>query len=383
MNRLIIHYSEIGTKGRNRDFFEKKLIENIKKVLKGQAERVYRRYGVIVTDLKEAADRNIITGSLKIMPGISHFSFAVESALDLEKIKSQALAVLQEKEFSSFKVETKRSNKNFPLKSPDVNREVGRFLEEKTGKKADYKHAEIVLSIEIGEKQAFVYAGKTSGIGGLPTGTAGKVVCSLSGGIDSPAAAFLMMKRGCEVILVHFFNKTIKGEAVLEKIKDLALQLSRVQLRVKLYIIPFAEVQKEITLNVPSKLRMIIYRRFMMKIISRIIAGEKAKGIVTGDSLGQVASQTLENINCIYAAAEFPVFAPLIGMNKEEIVNLAKKIGTYNISIQPYPDCCSFMIAQHPETKARLVEVEKAEKFIPGQESLIDEAVEKAELRNF
>ncbi|MFH1683009.1 MAG: tRNA uracil 4-sulfurtransferase ThiI [Candidatus Woesearchaeota archaeon] len=383
MNKLVIHYSEIGTKGKNRDFFEKKLMENLKKVLAEDATKVYRRYGVIISDLKERVDQNKITESLRLMPGISHFSFAVEARLDLEEIKEQALAVLEEKEFTLFKVETKRSNKQFPLKSPDVSREVGKFIEAKTGKKADYKQAEVVLNVEIGEKQVFIYAGKIAGVGGLPTGTAGKVVCSLSGGIDSPVASFLLMKRGCEVVFVHFFNKTIKGDAVLEKIEDLVKQLSKIQLKAKLYIIPFAEVQKEITLNVPAKSRMIVYRRFMMKIINQILIKEKAKGIVTGDSVGQVASQTLDNLTCIYAAASFPLFAPLIGMNKEEIVNLGKMIGTYEISIQPYPDCCSFMIAQHPETKGKLEEIEKAEDFIEDKENLVREAVEKAEVKSF
>ena len=377
---IVIHYSEIGTKGKNRDFFEKKLMENIKKALKGEINKVYRRYGRIICDLKDKADK--VKEILEKLPGISYFSFAVKTKLDLKNIKEESLRVLKGEDAASFKIETKRSNKEFPLKSPEVSREVGKHLEAKTEKEVDYKNPEFVLHLEIGEKEAFVYGSKYQGVGGLPVSTAGKVISSLSGGIDSPVASFLMMKRGCKVVFVHIHNRT-QAVGVLTKLEELVGQLTKMQLSSKLYVVPFEKIQKEIIMNVPSKLRMIIYRRFMMKIINKIAYIEKAKGIVTGDSVGQVASQTLDNIKCIYDAANLPIFAPLIGTNKEEIVSLAKKIGTYELSIQPYPDCCSFLIAKHPETRGKLEEIKIIEKFIKNQEKLISKSIENAEIKKF
>jgi len=208
-----------------------------------------------------------------------------------------------------------------------------------------------------------------------------KLICSLSGGIDSPVSSFLMMKCGCKIVFVHILNRTQTGEAVLSKIDKLVKQLSKTQPKSKLYIVPFENIQKQLIMNVPSKLRMIVYRRFMLRIINSIAKREKAQGIVTGDSLGQVASQTLDNLNCIYAASKLPVLSPLIGMDKVEIINIAKKIGTYDHSIIPYPDCCSFMLGKYPETRAEPGEIERIESFIENQEKLIEESVSNAEVK--
>jgi thiamine biosynthesis protein ThiI len=203
---------------------------------------------------------------------------------------------------------------------------------------------------------------KEQGMGGLPVGTAGKIVCLLSGGIDSPVASAMMMKRGAEVIFVHCYNKTINEVGVEQKIKDLVAQLSKIQGKSSLYIVPFDELQRAVIANVQADLRMIVYRRLMFKIAEAIVEKEGAQAIVTGDSLGQVASQTLENLNVVYDATDLLKFAPLIGMNKREVVDIAQKIGTYGISIRPYGDCCSLMIAQHPETRSDLAVVKSQEK---------------------
>ncbi len=365
----VVHYGEIALKGKNRDVFERKLMSNIKRKT---GARVKRRYGrVIVESDDEISER------LRKIPGIKYFAKAVVCDLDIEEIKKVALNVVGE--VSSFKVETKRSNKNFPLTSLEVNKVVGEFVRKEKGLAVDLKNPDKVIYVEIGEKECFVYTEKIPGIGGLPCGVSGKVVAQISGGIDSPVAAFLTMKRGAEVVAAHFFNQTLHSPQVRKKILDLAKKLSEYH-RIKLYMVPFEEVQREIIRVIPAKYRMIVYRRSMMRMSNTIAKKEGAKAVVTGDSLSQVASQTLDNIKVIYAASDLPVLPPLIGFDKEETIELAKKIGTYEISILPYEDCCTLMVAKHPETRAKLEDVERMESFADFKE---EEAVDRAEVFEF
>ncbi len=229
-------------------------------------------------------------------------------------------------------------------------------------------------------KRNFLYTKKFNGVGGLPTGSSGKVVSLLSGGIDSPVASFLMIKRGCNTIFVHFHNRTINSEQALSKIRKIVEVLTKFQGKSKLYVVPFERLQLEIIRNVPSKYRMIVYRRFMLKIANYIAERENAKAIVTGDNLGQVASQTIENLNTIYRISALPIFSPLIGLNKREIVDLAKKIGTYEYSILPYQDCCSFMISPHPVTRSDPKMIERFEEHIAVS---LDECVNQAKIIEF
>jgi len=381
---IIIHYSEIGIKGKNRVMFENRLKRNLSVAL-GNRARIYKRYGRLVCDLLTKKEKEIeeIKSLLKITPGVANFGFAKKARLEFENIKQVVFSLLKERKFSSFKVLTKRSYKEFPMTSLEINKALGEEIAAKFGKRIDLKNPELTIHVEICEKESFVYFDKFKGVGGLPVGCGGKVVCLLSGGIDSPTAAFLMMKRGCPVVLIHFFNRTINTRQALKKVDDIAKVLARVQIRGKLYLVPFYKLQAEIIKIVPAKYRMIVYRRLMMEIADRIARKEEAKAIVTGDSIGQVASQTLENLQCIYAVAEYPVFAPLIGMNKEEIVELAKTIGTYEISIRPYQDCCSFMIAEHPVTKMSLKLAEEIERNIKDKEELILDAVKNAEVKEY
>ncbi|NQU79416.1 hypothetical protein HQ545_06635 [Candidatus Woesearchaeota archaeon] len=209
------------------------------------------------------------------------------------------------------------------------------------------------------------------------------LVCSLSGGLDSPVAAYMMIKRDCNVVFVHVLNATQSQIGVRSKIDRIVEKLSSLQKGTKLYIVPFEKLQKHIIMCVPAKYRMIIYRRFMMRIMNDVASKEGAKGIITGDSVGQVASQTMDNMNCIYNAAKYPVISPLLGFNKEEIINISKKIGTYEYSIEPHPDCCSFMIAKHPETKCRLRDALSVERLIEDSEQLVDESVKEARIIEF
>jgi len=379
---LVIHYGEIGTKGDNRVYFERTLINNLSNVLGKQVLKVYRRYGKIVCDLASNFDRKVIIDKLELLPGVSSFAFSVRACLDLEDINDKTDTLLSCMKFNTFKVVASRSNKSFKYNSQDLNKLVGGQVVDKFKKVADMTAPEIKVFIEIGEKDAFIYTDKDKylGIGGLPVGVSGKIVCSLSGGIDSPVASYLMMKRGCEVLFVHIYSNTLANNQLKEKIYKLVNQLSKYQLSSKLYMVPFSDIQRKLIGCVTSDYRMIIYRRFMMKIINRIAKIENAKAITTGDSVGQVASQTLENISCIYDSSDIPVLPPLIGMSKDEIIGVAKKIGTYDYSILPYPDCCSFMIAQHPETRAELKDILNIEKAIDDIDELIKDCVAKAEI---
>ena len=382
-NSIIIHYSDIGTKGDNRPFFENVLVEHIKRALGKKAERVYKRYGSIVCDIARGSYIDETTKILEKVPGIAYFSPAIKSPLEIEEIKENSLRLAKEIKFESFRISSRRSNKSFKHTSRELDNMIGALISKKLDKKVSLKNYDIDINLEISEKEAFIYCERHEGVGGLPVSASGKVVCSLSGGIDSPVAAFLLMKRGCKVVFVHAYNKTQSKEAVLDKLYRISAELAKFQIKSKLYVVPFEDIQKEIIMKVPSELRMVIYRRLMMEISNKIAEKEKAKGIVTGDSIGQVASQTLENLECIYNASRLPVFAPLIGMNKEEITKIAKKIGTYEHSIIPYPDCCSFMIAKHPETKAKLEDIKKIEESIENKKGLIEKAVSDGKVMVF
>ena len=374
----LIHYGEVALKGKNRDYFERRLISNINRMVKQLTDKkARRRYGRII--LEDATPG--IAERLRKIPGIKYFARAKRASLDMDDIKRAAIEVLSD-EFTTFRVETTRSNKSFPLNSMEVNREVGSYIAEVTGKGVKLKEPDVTVYIEICEKESYIYTEKVKGVGGLPVGTAGKVVALISGGIDSPVAAFMMMKRGCEVIAVHFFNQTLHSPQVRRKIEMLAAKLAEIQGEMKLYMVPFGNVQREIIKAVPARWRMLIYRRSMMRMANLIARQEKASGIVTGDSLSQVASQTLHNLDVIYKASNLPVLPPLVGFDKEETISIARQIGTYEISIMPYEDCCSLMIAKHPETKGDPETAEQIEKGINFGE-LERRAVEEAEVREF
>ena len=374
---ILVHYAEIGTKGKNRGRFEDKLIENLKKVLGEDARSVERRYGKILCFVDGKANEEKIVGKLSNMPGIANFAFASRAELDIIHMEKKLLeAVNDGKDFESFGIKTKRSDKKFELNSAEICQRLGGKIVEKFDKKVDLKNPDIMFYIEVGEQEALIYSSKDkySGARGLPVGISENVLVSLSGGIDSPVASYLMMKRGCRCTFVHFHNEKVSGQRVLDKIKKLVGELKDYNLGGKLIVVPFSDLQNEIVKSVRAEDRMIVYRRYMMKILNGLCTLEKAKGIVTGDSVGQVASQTVDNLQIIYSVLEgkVPIFSPLIGLDKEEIIQRAINIGTFETSIQEGEDCCSFMIANHPSTKGNLGKIE-------GQEEGIDKKViEKA-----
>ena len=376
---FVVHYAEIAIKGKNRPLFERILIENIRKSIKGlKALGVRRRYGRLIVELKEDSKLEEIEEKLKKIPGISSFSPALKTNHDLDKIKEASLILMQEATETSFYIKVKRSYKKFPLKSMEISKEVGTHLGKVKGKIVDFVTPEITLFIEIVENGAYVYTKKVKGIGGLPVSVSGKVMVLLSGGIDSPVAAYLTLKRGCKNIYVHFHSEPYTKESSRKKVEELARQIAEHQNETKIFMVPLIDIQKEVMTKTDKKYRIILYRRFMFRIAEALARKSKAKALVTGENLGQVASQTIENIHAIHSTINMPVIQPLITFDKQEIINLAEKIGTYKKSIEPHDDCCSLFVPKHPATKSDINIVISEESKL-DVETLVRDALKKTE----
>jgi len=384
LQTVVIHYDEIALKKNNRAYFEHVLVKNIKKGLKGNnIQAVRRQFGRILVDLGEKSDVEQVVTLLQKIPGINSISpaYIVPKTLDDMKDAVQSFDEILSKAVT-FAIDVRRPDREFPIVSMECERQLGgAVLERHAHLKVQLSRPEVTVHFEIAPEAVYMYAQKYQGIGGLPVGTSGKMVCLLSGGIDSPVAAYQMMKRGAQVIFVHFKNFTQDSTAVENKIEQLATILSTYQPRTQLFIVPFADIQKTIIAHVPANFRMIVYRRFMVRIAERIALQKKAKGLITGDSVGQVASQTLENLTSVHAVSSMFIASPLIGMNKRQIMDEAHRIGTYETSILPYDDCCSMFIAKHPATKSTPDEMAAYEEKI-DIDSVISEALKQAERRD-
>jgi len=361
---IICHYAEIGLKGNNRGFFENKLKENIKKALadfnikkiKGISGRIILQTGRLNTE-----ERISLQKKLKNIFGIAYFSFAQDSKATEKDITQTGLKLLAPKDFNSFSVRVQRSDKNFPLTSMEMEKRIGALILKKTKKKVDLKNPDQTLFVEIVQDYVFVYTEKILGAGGLPVGTAGRAICLLSDGIDSPVAAWQMMKRGLEIIFIHFFAYSKNETQALDKVKKIVKELNNYQGQSKLYLIPFKNWQKKI-LPKAGHHGCLLCKRTMLELAEIIAQKEKCFSLVTGDSLGQVASQTLENIRVIDQATNLLVLRPLIGFNKQEIINLAQKINTYSLSIISTKFYCQNILPSYPVTRANLNQVVKIEK---------------------
>jgi len=377
---FVIHYNELGLKKGNRDYFENALCRNINSVLQDcQVERAKRISGRLLLPLSANADVSEIKKRLGQVFGIAYFGEAWASPQVVENLETNAWALMQGHPFTSFRIEAHRANKNFPHTSVEINQRVGAYVKQRSGARVDLEEAEMTCWIEIVEKYALIYLERSPGPGGLPVGTSGKVVVLLSGGIDSPVAAWKMIKRGCTSVFVHFHSFPYTNKESQEKAKQIVQLLCHYALQAKIYLVPFAEVQRHIMVDTPLDTRVILYRRYMLRLAEQIARREKARVLVTGDSVGQVASQTIENIDVISRAVSMPILRPLIGEDKVEIIEIARQIGTYEISIQPDQDCCSLFVPKHPETKANLPEIEKSEAQLNVGDAM-NAAMESAEV---
>jgi len=383
MTSIVVHYQEIALKGKNRPWFLAKLVRNIRQAVSDlDVASVRALMGRIEVVLGPSAVPEVVGERIRRTFGIANFSYAGRTALDLDGIAAAVLKDLGDRTCESFRVSVKRADKRFPLTSPQAEREIGGRIKNARGWRVDLDHAALVIHVELLTDQAFYFFGKEKGAGGLPTGTAGRVVCLLSGGIDSPVAAHRMMKRGCAVTFVHFHSYPILSRASQEKARELVRLLTTWQQRSRLYLVPFGDIQQQVVLTVPGPMRVVVYRRLMLRIAERIAMMRQAQALVTGDVVGQVASQTLENLAVVGSVATLPLFRPLIGMDKDEITAEAQRLGTYPISIIPDQDCCTLFTPRNPQTRARLADIEAAEQALQIDE-LAARAVQEAAVEDF
>lgn len=383
---ILIKNGELALKGLNRSTFEDILIKNIRKRIKPLGEFEYRKEQstVAVVPMDDYIDMDEVSDRISRVFGIAAYSRALQVEKDMDVILENAPKYLSEqlKNAKTFKVEGKRSDKKFPLKSPEISREVGgAILSAFPHLRVDVKNPEILVTIEIREKFAFIRGNQTKGAGGMPTGTAGKSSILISGGIDSPVAAYMMAKRGLVLNAIHFASPPYTSPQSEEKVHNLLRQVTRYCGNITLFTVGFTEIQEEIRDKCPEDLFTLIMRRFMMRIAQRIAEKEYSKALITGESLGQVASQTLNALACTDAVVDMPVFRPLIGLDKDEIIKVSRKIDTFDISIEPYEDCCTVFTPKHPKTKPQISVLENAEKAL-DVEVLIDRAIENTTIKN-
>ncbi|MFH1978696.1 MAG: tRNA uracil 4-sulfurtransferase ThiI [Candidatus Aenigmatarchaeota archaeon] len=380
---VIIHYNEIGLKGDNRPYFEKILVENIRSAVNTKNfNHVKRLPGRIIMKLNKNAKLKEVETGLKSTFGVSSFSFGFECDQTIKAISDTVFSEMKKRKFSTFAISTKRAKKEFKYNSKQINEKIGDHIRIKLKKKVNLSKPDLTAHIEIVNKQAFVYFDSIPGLNGLPIGCSGRALVMLSGGIDSPAAAFKMMSRGLHLDFVHFHSYPITNKRSIEKVIRIVKELRKYQNSCRLYLIPFADLQKLIVSETPDKFRIILYRRAMIKLANTLSKKTKSAVLVTGESVGQVASQTIENIKVIEAASFIPILRPLIGLDKNEIIAIATKIGTYDISIEPDEDCCSLFVPKHPETRAKLKPIEEIETFFDG-DSLLEETLNKIEIKRF
>ena len=363
---LLCKYGEIVLKGANRAYFEDMLCKELRKRAKkcGNFEILRAQSTVYIEPLDEFCDMDAMLSEAQKVFGIVAIARAYVCEKSLESISEAAREFIapEIRKYKTFKVEAKRSDKRFPLDSMDLSREIGGVLLSVNPRvKVDVRNPEIIVKVEVRERAAYIYAGHHKGAGGMPVGTNGKGLLLLSGGIDSPVAGYMMAKRGMKISSIHFHSYPFTSDQAREKVMTLAKELTDYTGKMDVYVVPFTDIQIKIHEECPEEFMITIMRRFMMRISQKIAQKIGAGALITGESLGQVASQTLESINTTNSVATMPVFRPLIGFDKMDIIEISHKIGTYQTSILPYEDCCTVFLPKHPVTKPKLHIIERAE----------------------
>lgn len=386
-NTLIVRCGEVALKGLNKPYFEKMLVDRIKKVLKEfENVEVKRLEGLIFVRADKSLDIDRIIGIISKVFGVASISPAVESESDMDKIGETAVAfmleLIERKGVKTFKVDAKRADKNFPVKSPDIARQIGaKVLIGCKVLSVDVHNPEALLFVDVRKDKTYIFEQKVSGFGGLPLGTNGKGLVLLSGGIDSPVAAWMMAKRGMLIEAMHFHSYPYTSERAQEKVEDLAKIIAGYAGNFRMHSINLLPIQEAIVENCPKEETIILVRRFMMRIAEKVAVERNCMMLITGENLGQVASQTAEALVVTDAVVKMPVMRPLIAMDKVDIMEKAREIGTYETSIKPYEDCCTVFLPKHPATKPRLERILESESKLDA-EGLIEKAMLTKEVIN-
>ena len=388
MFHVLVHYHELALKGRNRKHFEYRLVHHIRRALKPLTHvHVDALQGRIRVRFEDESAWPQLEQQLKRIFGMVNFSLTRSVPLshdnpDLTALKAAITSHLPTHSYETFRVSAKRADKRISKTSMDVEREIGAAVVEQTGKKVNLSNPDLTILVELVPPEAYYSCHRESGAGGLPTGTGGKVVSLISGGIDSPVATYRMLKRGCKAVFVHFHGRPYLSRVSEEKVQDIVKLLTTYQLHSRLHLVPFGEIQSQIVLKSPPPVRVVLYRRLMLRIAAKIAEQEEAWGLVTGESLGQVASQTPENIAVVNQATSLPILRPLIGMDKLEIIQQAQSIGTFETSIEPDQDCCTLFVPKHPRTRCDLPSILKVEEGLDIP-ALIEQGLQESELIEF
>ena len=377
---ILIHYSEIALKKNNRRFFENIFLQNIKTHLKKISYKSIKLINArILINNIHLSDWKDIKIQLSQVMGLKNFMLVIKINSNIDFINNAAKYIIKNKKFESFSINTKRSNKGFNLNSQEVNILIGQNIKDIANKKVDLTNPDITIYIEILLNCSFVGIEKINGFSGLPANCQEKALSLISSGIDSPVSSFEVIKRGVTLDYIHFHSYPATNKQSINNVKKIITQLTKYQLNTTLYLVPLLKIQEKIIEQVPEKFWVIFFRRYMMMIANDIAKKINALALITGDSIGQVSSQTLSNIHVVSDASELPIIRPLSGMNKEEIINKARKINTYELSIEPYEDCCSFFIPAHPSTKSKLFDINRINKKLDLNKLYI-ETIEKIEV---
>ena len=379
-NTIIVRFGEMSTKGKNKRDFINSLARSIRHSLKDNEddyEMVIRHDHIYLNLINEIPD---IVGKLKDISGMYSFSLALKIDQDLDNILETSLKIIREEKGDTFKIRTRRIDKSYPFISDEINRKIATIVLKNTQKRVDVHNPDILLDIEIREDAAYLFTETVKGMGGYPSGTIGKSLMMLSGGIDSPVAAYLLLKRGVDITCIHYASPPYTNSGVIDKLEDILHKLTKYQTKIKLYLIPFTKIQEKIYEISPEGYPITIMRRMMYRLAERLARRLRINSISNGESIGQVASQTIDSINVINEVTNMPVLRPLCIFDKVDIIKISEKIGTYDISIRPFEDCCTIFAPVRPKTSPKLeecIEIEKKFDFEP----LLEEVLKNAELK--